>query len=171
MGERTGKIPMRELIGWDKASLIRKAKATNTSKAKQEILSPLPTGREAFSHSQQSRAPSRPVTQEDKYHHLGLFRAQSHSMLRKINCKTCLHAWLASTEDASNEYRQKTYRQNLDCDIFEGHKTDCLHFSWRTGIWTSLVENFSRTFWMKFFTWFWPSAVPSNINWSVILWS
>ena len=56
-------------MGWDKDSLIGKAKAAHTSKEKQGIHSPLPIGRQVFSHPQESRAPSCVmVTWEDKHH-------------------------------------------------------------------------------------------------------
>ena len=58
MGERIRRVKVRKLIHWDKDSLIGKAKAVSTSKAKQEIDSPLPMGRQVFSHLQESRAPS-----------------------------------------------------------------------------------------------------------------
>ena len=58
MGERIGRVKVRKLMGWDKDSLIGKAKATHTSKAKQGIHSLLPVGRQVFSHLQESRAPS-----------------------------------------------------------------------------------------------------------------
>jgi len=34
VGERVGRVKMRKLLGWDKDSLIGKAKATQVSKAK-----------------------------------------------------------------------------------------------------------------------------------------
>ena len=53
----------------DKDSLTGKAKAVHASKAKQGIHSPLPMGRQVFSHPQESRAPSHiMVTWEDKCH-------------------------------------------------------------------------------------------------------
>ena len=69
-GERIGRVKVRKLVGWDKDSLIGKAKATHTSKAKPGIHSSLPTSRQVFSHLQESRAPPHvTVTWEDKRHH------------------------------------------------------------------------------------------------------
>ena len=70
MGERIGRVKVRKLVGWDKDSLKRgKAKAVHTSKAKPGIHSPLPMGRQVFSHLQESRAPSRVMgSWEDKHH-------------------------------------------------------------------------------------------------------
>ena len=45
-GERIVRVKVRKLMGWDKDSLISKAKATHTSKAKQGIHSPLPISRQ-----------------------------------------------------------------------------------------------------------------------------
>jgi len=45
-------------VGWDKDSLIAKAKAMQASKAKQGIHSLLPISRQVFNHVQESRAPS-----------------------------------------------------------------------------------------------------------------
>ena len=59
IGERIRRIKVRKLMGCDKDSLIGKAKATHSSKAKQGIHLPLPIGRQVFSHLQESRAPSR----------------------------------------------------------------------------------------------------------------
>ena len=70
MGETIGRVKVRKLVGRDKDSLIGKAKGTRTSKAKQGIYSPLPTGRPMLSHLQESRAPPRvTVTWEDRHHH------------------------------------------------------------------------------------------------------
>ena len=70
MGERIGRVKVRKLVGWDKDSLIAKAKVVQASKAKQGIHSLLPTGGQVFSHLQESRAPSRiTVTWGDKCHH------------------------------------------------------------------------------------------------------
>ena len=70
MGERIGRVKVRKLVGWDKDSFIGKAKATHTSKANQGIHSPLPMGRQVFSHLQESRAPAHvTVTWEDKCCH------------------------------------------------------------------------------------------------------
>jgi len=61
---------VRTLMVWDQESSIGKAKAMYTSKVKEGINSLLPTGRQVFSHLQQSRAPSHAtVTWEDKCHH------------------------------------------------------------------------------------------------------
>lgn len=46
IGERTGRVKVRKFRGWDKGSLISKTKATDTSKAKGEIHSPLLQGRQ-----------------------------------------------------------------------------------------------------------------------------
>ena len=68
MGERIRRVKVRKLMGWDKDSLIGKAKAVRTSKAKQGIHLLLPTGRQVLSHLQGSRAPSHvTVTWEDKH--------------------------------------------------------------------------------------------------------
>ena len=65
---------------WDKDSLIGKAKAMHTSKAKQGIHSLLPMGRQVFCCLQESRAPSRAmVTWEDKCHHLNVLPLPSSS--------------------------------------------------------------------------------------------
>ena len=45
IGERLGRVKVRKLVGWDKDSLIGKAKAARTSKVKQGIHSPLPISR------------------------------------------------------------------------------------------------------------------------------
>ena len=69
MEERIGRVKVRKLMGWDKDSLIGKAKAAHVSEEKQRINSPLPMGRQGFSHPQESRAPSPvTVTWEDKHH-------------------------------------------------------------------------------------------------------
>lgn len=119
---------------WENASerthgLRGKAKAAHVSRAKQGIISPFPMHREVFSPSQQSRAPSHSVTQEDKHHYLGFFRAQSHKHA-ETNQLQNLPAWLAGTiRDTSNEYRQETnIQKTMYCDILEGHKAD-FHFS------------------------------------------
>lgn len=52
--ERIRKV--QELMGWRKDILWSKAKATYTSKAKQEINSLLPIGRQVFSHFHEGRA-------------------------------------------------------------------------------------------------------------------
>lgn len=49
-GESVGRIKAGKLLGWDKGTLIEKAKAVQTSKAKQGISSLLPMGRQEFSH-------------------------------------------------------------------------------------------------------------------------
>ena len=70
MGERIRRAKVKKLVGQDKDSLIGKAKAAHTSKANQGIHSPLPIGRQAFSHLQESGAPPCVmVTWEDKCHH------------------------------------------------------------------------------------------------------
>ena len=70
MEGRVGRAKARKLMGWDKDSLIGKAKAKHASKANQGIHSLLPISRQVFSHLQQSRAPSRiMVTREAKRHH------------------------------------------------------------------------------------------------------
>ena len=58
MGERLGRVKVRKLVAWGKDNLICKAKAAHASKAKQGVHSPLPIGRQVFSHLQESRAPS-----------------------------------------------------------------------------------------------------------------
>jgi len=59
-------------VGWDENSLISKAKAVQTSQAKQGLCSLLPIGWQMFSHHQESRAPSHVMgTWEDKCHHSG----------------------------------------------------------------------------------------------------
>ena len=69
-GERTGRVKVRKLMGWDKDSLVGKAKAMHASKAKPEIRSLLAISRQLFSHRQESRAPAcLMVTWEDKCHH------------------------------------------------------------------------------------------------------
>ena len=69
MGERIRRVKIRKLVGWDKDSLVGKAKAARTSKAKQGIHSPLPIGRQVFSHLQEGWAPLHvTVTWEDKRH-------------------------------------------------------------------------------------------------------
>ena len=45
MEERIRRVTVRTLVGWDKDSLIGKAKATRAGKAKEGILSRLPIGR------------------------------------------------------------------------------------------------------------------------------
>lgn len=52
MGEIIGGNEVRKLMGWNKNSLIRKAKAM--SKAKHEIHSPLSMGRQVFCHPQEN---------------------------------------------------------------------------------------------------------------------
>lgn len=67
--ERTRKKKVKKLMGWDKDRLIRKAKASHTSKAKQGIFPAFPMGRQMFSHPQESRARSHIiVTWENKCH-------------------------------------------------------------------------------------------------------
>jgi len=56
MRERIGRVKVRKLVGWDKHSLIGKAKTTHTSKSKEGIISLLPIGRQVFNHLQESRA-------------------------------------------------------------------------------------------------------------------
>lgn len=61
---------MRRLMAWDGGSLISKAKATHTEKAKLGIHLPLPMGGQVFSYPQGSRAPSHVMeTWEDKCYH------------------------------------------------------------------------------------------------------
>lgn len=55
---REPKVKVRKPMGWSKGTLIGKAKAGHTSKAKQGSLSALPHGRQVFSHPWESRAPS-----------------------------------------------------------------------------------------------------------------
>ena len=70
MGERIRRVKVWKFEGWDKDSLIGKAKAAHASKAKQGIHSLLLVGRQVFSQPQESRAPSREtVTWEEKRHH------------------------------------------------------------------------------------------------------
>jgi len=70
MEERITKVRVRKLMSWDKDSLTEKAQAMHTSKAKQEIHSLLPIGRQVFANLQKSRAPSYlGVIWEDKCHH------------------------------------------------------------------------------------------------------
>lgn len=58
-------------MGRDKDSLIDKAKAMHTSKAKQGVNSPLAMGTQVFIHRQESRAPSHVIGMwEEKFHHL-----------------------------------------------------------------------------------------------------
>lgn len=60
----------RRLVGWDKITLICKAKATHTGKAILGVNLPLPLCRQVFSYPQESRALSCVVvTWEDKCHH------------------------------------------------------------------------------------------------------
>lgn len=56
--ERTGIVNVRKPVGWDKDSLIGKAKTTHPRKVKQGIYSSLPFGRQVLMHSQESRVPS-----------------------------------------------------------------------------------------------------------------
>jgi len=58
MGDRIGRVKVRKVRGWDKDSLIEKAIATHTSKAKQDVLSLFPIVGQVFSQLQESRAPS-----------------------------------------------------------------------------------------------------------------
>ena len=68
VGERTGRVKVRKLVGWETS--INKAKAAHASKAKQGIHSLLPISRQVFSHLQESRAVScATITWEDKCHH------------------------------------------------------------------------------------------------------
>ena len=53
MGERTGRVKVRELVGWDKDSLIDTAEIVHESKANQGVHSLLPIGRQLFSHLQE----------------------------------------------------------------------------------------------------------------------
>lgn len=55
MGERIGRGKVRKLMGRDKDSFIRKAKAAQVSAAKEGILSPLPRGTQLLSQLQESR--------------------------------------------------------------------------------------------------------------------
>jgi len=65
-----GRIKVQKLTGWDKDSLVGKAKATHTSEAKEGINSLLPFSKKVFSHFQESKVPSHvTVTREDKRHH------------------------------------------------------------------------------------------------------
>jgi len=69
-GETIRRVKVRKLVGWDKGSLIGKAKAMCTSKAKQGIHSLLPVSTQVFSHLQESRALSCVIViWEGKYHH------------------------------------------------------------------------------------------------------
>ena len=62
-----GKV--RKLVGQHKDSLIGKAKAVHASKAEGGINSPLPVGRQVFSHVWECQAPSRVmVTLGEKCH-------------------------------------------------------------------------------------------------------
>lgn len=68
--ERIRRVKARKFVGWDKDSLIWKAKPMHPGWAKQGIHSVLPIGRQVFSHLQQSRVPSHmTVTWENKCHH------------------------------------------------------------------------------------------------------
>jgi len=49
-------VEVRKLVGWDKDSLIDKAKAANARKAKLRIHSPRPIRKQIFSHFWESRA-------------------------------------------------------------------------------------------------------------------
>lgn len=68
MGEITGGNEARKLTGWNKNSLIRKAKAMHMSKAKHETPFPLSMGRQAFCHPQENPSWVM-VIWEDKNHH------------------------------------------------------------------------------------------------------
>ena len=69
-GKTIRRVKLRKLVGWDRDSLIGKAKAICTSKAKEGINSLLPiTIRQVFIHFRESWAPSCiKVTWEDKSH-------------------------------------------------------------------------------------------------------
>ena len=70
MWEGFQKVKQNRLVGWDKDNLISKAKVAHTSKIKQGIHSPLPTGRQVCSSLKESRALScMVVTWKDKGHH------------------------------------------------------------------------------------------------------
>ena len=56
MGERIRRVKVRRVVGWDKDGLIGKVKAVHAGKAKQGIHSLRPTGRQVFSHLQESRS-------------------------------------------------------------------------------------------------------------------
>jgi len=84
MGEIIGRVKVRKLVGWDKYSLVNKAKAAHTSKAKSGIHSLLPISKQVFNHVQESRAPSDiTVTWQYKYHNSKCppFPSSSHSFL------------------------------------------------------------------------------------------
>jgi len=69
MEERISRVKKETLMGWDKDSLIGKAKATCAIKAKQGIHSLLPIVRQVFNRPQDSRVPSRiTITWEDEHH-------------------------------------------------------------------------------------------------------
>lgn len=56
--EKIRRVKMRNLVGWDKDSLLDKAKVAHVSKASQGLHPLLPICRQVFSHVQESRAPS-----------------------------------------------------------------------------------------------------------------
>lgn len=67
VGGKIGRVKLRKLLGWDRDNLADKAEAAHMSKANQRIHSPLPIGRQVFSHLQDSRAQHFPVVPwEDK---------------------------------------------------------------------------------------------------------
>lgn len=88
-GGRTRRVKARKLLGEDKDTyfLKGKAKAIQKSKAKEGINSLLPTGRQEFSHPQESRAsPCATVTWEDKHCH-----AKYHPLPPSSPSSTCEH--------------------------------------------------------------------------------
>lgn len=75
--ERVREVEVQELVGEDKNSLLGKAKLYVQEHRNKECICSVPMGRQMFSHSQESRAPSHiMVTWEDTHHnseHLALF--------------------------------------------------------------------------------------------------
>ena len=88
MRERVRRVKERKLGGWDKDNLIGKAEVTHANKANQRIHSLVLTGRQVFSHLQESRAPSCiMVTREDKHHN------SEHPQLPSSSLSFICRAW------------------------------------------------------------------------------
>ena len=97
IGERTGRVKVQKLMGWEKDSWKGKAKAAYSNKAKQGIHSLLPSGRQLFSDLQESRAPSHViVVWEDRHCNSELSPFLLPLWLFGASCPCCVSSQLCS---------------------------------------------------------------------------